>query len=66
MPFVTQVEGSIRKKDDKRKRQRESRLARKQAEQEEAASELRRLKNIKKKELDKRFDCKFAFYVKQK
>ena len=50
--LCVKVEGSIRKKDDRRKRQREAKAERKAAEKGEAADDLKRLKNIKKKELN--------------
>jgi protein KRI1 len=45
------VEGSLRRKDDKRKQQRESRKERKEKERRQKEAELRRLKNLKKQEV---------------
>eukprot|EP00873_Tetraselmis_striata_P003210 jgi/Tetstr1/423474/TSEL_014155.t1 len=51
-----QVADSIRKTDDRRKRGREARKTRKDSERAEADVELKRLKNIKKKDLQKKID----------
>jgi hypothetical protein len=49
---LAQVDGSIRKKDDRRKILRQAKAARQAAVKEEAAGDLKRLKNIKKEELN--------------
>ncbi|RKO85162.1 KRI1-like family-domain-containing protein [Blyttiomyces helicus] len=45
------IEGSMRRKDDRRKKARESRLSRKDEEKQKKTEELKRLKNLKKEEL---------------
>eukprot|EP00941_MAST-03F_sp_MAST-3F-sp1_P005182 g5182.t1 len=45
------VEGSLRRKKDKRKKNRELRQARKEKEKEKKREELKRLKNLKRKEI---------------
>jgi protein KRI1 len=46
------IEDSVRRPDEKRKRQRQAKAERKAAEQEELEAELRRLKNLKKEEIN--------------
>ena len=48
------IEGTIRKENDKRKRQRAEKEARKKAEQEAHVAEIRRLKNLKKAEIQQK------------
>ncbi|CAM9195924.1 unnamed protein product, partial [Scytosiphon promiscuus] len=48
------VQGSMRRKDDKRKRERENRKVRKAEERQRKEAELRRLKNLKREEIRKR------------
>ena len=45
------IEGSVRRVDDKRKKQREEKLERKEKEKRQREAELRRLKNLKREEL---------------
>lgn len=45
------IEDSVRRPDERRKRQRDAKAARKQAEKEEREAEIRRLKNLKKQEI---------------
>ena len=47
-----QVEGTVRKEDDRRKRTRQEKAARQAAEEETRRAELRRLKNLKRAEID--------------
>ncbi|OZJ02763.1 hypothetical protein BZG36_03350 [Bifiguratus adelaidae] len=54
MTHARDVIGSVRRKDDTRKRQREARAQRKKEEKEQKAQELKRLKNLKKKEIYER------------
>lgn len=49
-----QLEGTIRKEDDRRKRQRAEKAARKAAEEESRRAEVKRLKNLKKAEIEDR------------
>jgi len=49
-----QVEGSLRREDDKRKKAREEKAERKEKEKRQKEAELKRLKNLKKKELQER------------
>jgi protein KRI1 len=46
------IEDSVRRPDEKRKRQRQAKAERKAAEQEEREAELRQLKNLKKEEIN--------------
>lgn len=48
------IEGTVRKEDDKRKKQRAEREARKKAEEESRRAEIRRLKNLKKAEIEQK------------
>ncbi|TPX64443.1 hypothetical protein SpCBS45565_g05866 [Spizellomyces sp. 'palustris'] len=50
------IDGTIRRKDDKRKRQRDAKKARKETEDTKKAEELKRLKNLKKEEIRKRLE----------
>jgi protein KRI1 len=50
--FPRVIEDSVRRPDEKRKRQRQAKAERKAAEQEELEAELRRLKNLKKEEIN--------------
>lgn len=52
--YPRQLEGTIRKEDDKRKRQRADKAARKEAEEEARRAEVKRLKNLKKAEIEDR------------
>jgi protein KRI1 len=52
--YPRQVEGTVRKEDDRRKRQREAKAARAAAAEEARAADLRRLKNLKKREIETR------------
>ncbi|KFM23769.1 Protein kri1 [Auxenochlorella protothecoides] len=49
-----QIEGTVRKEDDRRKRRRAEKAARLAAQEEERAAEMRRLKNLKKEEVNAR------------
>jgi protein KRI1 len=49
-----QIEGTVRKEDDRRKKNRAEKAARKLAEEEERRAEVRRLKNLKKAEIEGR------------
>jgi len=49
-----QIEGTVRKEDDRRKKTRAEKAARKLAEEEERRSEVKRLKNLKKAEIEGR------------
>ncbi|CAO3668362.1 unnamed protein product [Umbelopsis vinacea] len=49
-----ETEGSVRKKDNRRKQQREARSGRKEEEKLQKAEELKRLKNLKMKEIHER------------
>ncbi|KAG7672609.1 hypothetical protein Ndes2526B_g08865 [Nannochloris sp. 'desiccata'] len=49
-----QIEGTVRKEDDRRKKTRAEKAARKLAEEEERRAEVRRLKNLKKAEIEGR------------
>lgn len=49
--FPRVIADSVRRPDERRKRQRESKAARKQAEKEAREVEIRRLKNLKKQEI---------------
>ena len=46
-----EIASSVRRKDDRRKKQREARKDRKEQEKEEKRQELKRLKNLKKMEI---------------
>jgi hypothetical protein len=46
------IEDSVRRPDERRKRQRQAKAERKAAEKEEREAELRRLKNLKKEEIN--------------
>lgn len=46
------IEGAVRKPDDRRKRQREAKKERLKAAEEQRREELKRLKNLKKKEIE--------------
>ncbi|KAF5829462.1 hypothetical protein DUNSADRAFT_16043 [Dunaliella salina] len=48
------IEGTVRKEDDRRKRQREAKKQRKEAEMAQHAEEIKRLKNLKKKEIEEK------------
>ncbi len=52
--FPRQLGNSVRKPDDRRKKQRESHEQNKQAAKQEAGMEVKRLKNLKKQELQDR------------
>lgn len=54
------VEGSVRRVDDRRKKARETRKERKEKEKRQKEAELRRLKNIKKKEVLKLLHLYFS------
>ena len=47
-----QIEGSVRKEDDRRKRQRAEKAERQAAAEEPRRAEVRRLKNLKKAEIE--------------
>jgi protein KRI1 len=49
-----QIEGTVRKEDDRRKKNRAEKAARKLAEEEERRAEVKRLKNLKKAEIEGR------------
>lgn len=49
--FPRVIEGSVRRPDERRKRGREAKAARQAAEKEARLAELRRLKNLKKAEI---------------
>jgi protein KRI1 len=49
-----QIEGTVRKEDDRRKKSRAEKAARKLAEEEERRAEVKRLKNLKKAEIEGR------------
>lgn len=49
---AVQIEGTVRKENDRRKRQRAEKAARLAAQEEERAAEMRRLKNLKKEEVN--------------
>ncbi|KAL1916494.1 uncharacterized protein VTP21DRAFT_5685 [Calcarisporiella thermophila] len=51
MTYSRNVEGSVRRKDDKRKQKREALKQRKEEEKLQKKEELKRLKNLKKKEI---------------
>ncbi|KAI9105939.1 KRI1-like family C-terminal-domain-containing protein [Phlyctochytrium arcticum] len=51
-----EIDGTLRRKDDKRKRQRESKASRQSEEALKKAEELKRLKNLKKEEIMKRLE----------
>ena len=46
------VEGTVRKEDDRRKRQRDAKKARQEAAEAEAREEVKRMKNLKKQEIE--------------
>jgi len=48
------IDGSVRKKDNRRKLQRQARLGRKDEEKLQKDEELKRLKNLKMKEIEER------------
>lgn len=49
-----QVEGTVRKEDDRRKRKRQEKAERLAAEEEQRRAEVRRLKNLKKAEIEEK------------
>jgi len=49
--FPRVIDDSVRRPDERRKRQRDAKAARKQAEKEAREVEVRRLKNLKKQEI---------------
>ncbi|KAM3580755.1 Kinetochore protein Spc24 [Umbelopsis sp. WA50703] len=49
-----EIEGSVRKKDNRRKLQRQARSDRKEEEKQQKTEELKRLKNLKMKEIEER------------
>eukprot|EP00198_Chlamydomonas_reinhardtii_P001016 XP_001690351.1 predicted protein [Chlamydomonas reinhardtii] len=50
------VEGTVRKEDDRRKRQRDAKKARQEAAEAEAREEVKRMKNLKKQEIESKLD----------
>lgn len=54
MGHARNIEDSVRRVDDKRKKQRESRKEKKEKEKRQKEAELKRLKNLKKQELQER------------
>lgn len=48
------IDGSVRKKDNRRKLQRQARSDRKEEEKSQKTEELKRLKNLKMKEIEER------------
>ena len=54
--FPRQLGNSVRKPDERRKKQREAHEQNKRAAKEEAELDIRRLKNLKKQELQERYD----------
>lgn len=54
MSHARETEGSVRKKDNRRKLQRQARSSRKEEEKLQKAEELKRLKNLKMKEIHDR------------
>ena len=51
-PLFLQIEGTVRKEDDRRKRQRAEKAERQAAAEEQRRAEVRRLKNLKKAEIE--------------
>lgn len=54
MSYARQVEGAVRKADDRRKRARESKAARRADEAAARQEEVRRLKALKRREIEER------------
>lgn len=54
MSHARDIDGSVRKKDNRRKLQRQARLGRKDEEKLQKDEELKRLKNLKMKEIEER------------
>lgn len=54
MSHAREIDGSVRKKDNRRKLQRQARLSRKDEEKLQKDEELKRLKNLKMKEIEER------------
>ncbi|KAG2432858.1 hypothetical protein HXX76_008591 [Chlamydomonas incerta] len=50
------VEGTVRKEDDRRKRQRDAKKARQEAAEAEAREDVKRMKNLKKQEIESKLD----------
>jgi protein KRI1 len=51
------IEGVVRKPDDRRKRQRDAKKERLQVAEEERREEVKRLKNLKRREIEERWGC---------
>lgn len=54
LPACLQIEGTVRKEDDRRKKKRQEKAARLEEAEEQRRAEVRRLKNLKKAEIEEK------------